>query len=113
MCVCVCVCVHECNQSLISFLWINDMVEDSASSGESDTQSAQSPRPTVSDVSVVDNPDMSLPPTKRFRHLEGVISSTMREMIKKKTKQPHGLAEINHYMSMLESVRDDVDVLQY
>ena len=34
-------------------------------------------------------------------------------MIKKNTKQPRGKAEIEHYMSMLESVRDDVDVLQY
>ena len=36
-----------------------------------------------------------------------------KEMIKKKTKQPRGQAEINHYMAKLESVRDDVDVLQH
>ena len=88
------------------------MIEDSASSGESDSQS---PRPAVSDVSIVEsmnNPDVNLPVKKRFRHFKGVNESTWREM-KKNTKQPRGKAEIEHYMSMLESARVNVDVLQY
>lgn len=29
------------------------------------------------------------------------------------TKQPRGKAEIEHYVSMVESAKDDVDILQY
>ena len=56
---------------------------------------------------------MNLSAKKQFRHLEGIIESTWREMIKKNTKQPRGKAKIEHCMSMLESARDNVDVLQY
>ena len=55
----------------------------------------------------------NLQPKERFHHLEGVIESTWKELIKKNTKQHSGKAEIEHYMSMLESARDGVDVLQH
>ena len=44
----------------------------------------------------MDEPDAKPPAKKRFHHLEGVIESTWKELIKKNTKQPRGKAEIEH-----------------
>ena len=83
------------------------MVKDSNSSSEGESQS---PKTSV-DISI--EPDPNPPSRKRFRYLERVIESTWKEMVKKITKQPRGKAEIEHYVSMVESTKDDVDILQY
>ena len=86
------------------------MLEDHSSSSEGEPQSPMT-TVTIGDISVENDPNP--PPKTRFRNLESVIESTWKELVKKSTKQPRGKAEIEHYISMIESAKDDVDVLQY
>ena len=51
----------------------------------------------------------SEPSRKRFRHLDWVLEQKWKEGLKKKSKLPHGQAEVDHYFETLESLGEDAD----
>ena len=56
--------------------------------------------------------------TAEFRDLlllqeESVIQQRWQETLKKSSKQPPGQIELDHYLTTLESARENADVLQY
>ena len=80
---------------------MKDMVDDTTSSSEGESPSQ--------DILCEYQP----PAKKRFHHLESVIQQKWKETLKQTSKQSPGQIELNHYLTTLESARENVDVLQY
>ena len=52
-------------------------------------------------------------PTKRFRHLNKVLEQKFKKGIKKRSVNPPGHAEIEHYFNLVETLVESADPLLY
>ena len=53
------------------------------------------------------------PQRKQFLHLDQVLEQRWKEGLKKKSKLPHGNAEVERFFDSLHSLADDADLFKF
>ena len=74
------------------------------SSGSSQSSGENTPCQTE-----VAEPAIAEPQRKQFRHLERVLEQKWKEGLRKKSKLPHGQAEVERFFESLHTLADDAD----
>ena len=76
------------------------------SSGSSQSSGESTPCAMSTEVA---EPAIGEPQRKRFRHLERVLEQKWKEGLRKKSKLPHGQAEVERFFESLHSLADNAD----